>query len=126
MVMLSPVNADRILWPEVRGPCSISQECGAVVADGCIHARRIAASRNGNEAFIRRLIAGQPCARCSRRRDRGFAGPSVAAATDYRVGLDLAVLVGFSAAALVLAGVRFERATANESLVHRLARKQSD
>lgn len=56
----------------------------------------------------------------------GVAGPSVAAATDYSIGLDIAVLLGFSAAALAVAGIRFSRASANESLVHRLARKQGD
>ena len=56
----------------------------------------------------------------------GVAGPAVAAAADFAVGLDLAVLVGFSAAALAVAGVRFSRETANEPLLHRLARKQSD
>ena len=56
----------------------------------------------------------------------GVAGPAVAAAADFAVGLDLAVLVAFSAAALAVAGVRFSRGTANEPLLHRLARKQSD
>ena len=50
------------------------------------------------------------------------AGPAVAAAADFAIGLDLAVLIGFSAAALAIAGVRFSRDTANEPLVHRLAR----
>jgi ABC-2 type transport system permease protein len=56
----------------------------------------------------------------------GVAGPAVAAAADFAVDLDLAVLVAFSAAALAVAGVRFSRETANEPLLHRLARKQSD
>lgn len=50
------------------------------------------------------------------------AGPAVAATADFAVGLDLAVLIAFSAAALAIAGVRSSRDTANEPLVHRLAR----
>ena len=56
----------------------------------------------------------------------GLAGPAVAAVPDFEVGLDLVVLIGFSAAALTVAGVRFSRDAATEPLVHRLARKQSD
>jgi ABC-2 type transport system permease protein len=55
-----------------------------------------------------------------------IAGPTVASAADFRPALDLAVLIGFSAAALAVAGVRFSRDAATEPLVHRLARKQSD
>lgn len=55
----------------------------------------------------------------------GIAGPSVVAATDYSIGLDLAVLVCFSVAGLAVAGMRLSRASANESLVHRLARRQN-
>jgi ABC-2 type transport system permease protein len=54
------------------------------------------------------------------------AGPEVAAAADFAVELDVAVLVGFSAAALAVAGVRFSRDSANEPLLHQLARKQGD
>jgi ABC-2 type transport system permease protein len=55
-----------------------------------------------------------------------IAGPPIASVADFRLGLDLAVLGGFSAAALAVAGVRFSRDAATEPLVHRLARKQSD
>jgi len=55
-----------------------------------------------------------------------IAGPTVASVVDFRLGLDLAVLIGFSAAALAVAGIRFSRDAATEPLVHRLARKQSD
>jgi ABC-2 type transport system permease protein len=55
-----------------------------------------------------------------------IAGPTVASVVDFRLGLDLAVLSGFSAAALAVAGVRFSRDAATEPLVHRLARKQGD
>ncbi len=54
------------------------------------------------------------------------AGSSVSFGPDFDVGLDLAVLIGFSVAALAVAGARFSRDTANEPLVHRLATKQSD
>jgi ABC-2 type transport system permease protein len=56
----------------------------------------------------------------------GIAGPTVASAADFPIGLDVAVLVGFSVGALAVAGMRFSRETASEGLVHRLARKQSD
>jgi ABC-2 type transport system permease protein len=52
------------------------------------------------------------------------AGPAVASAADFQIGLDLAILVGFSVAALTVAGVRFSRDAASEPLVHRLARSQ--
>jgi ABC-2 type transport system permease protein len=54
------------------------------------------------------------------------AGPEVAAAADFAVEFDLAVLIAFSATALTVAGLRFSRDAANEPLLHRLARKQSD
>ncbi len=54
------------------------------------------------------------------------AGSFVSFGPDFDVGLDLAVLLGFSVAALAVAGVRFSRDTANEPLVHRLATKQGD
>lgn len=54
------------------------------------------------------------------------AGPTVASVADFGVGLDLAVLIGFSVAALAIASVRFSRDAANEPLVHRLAGKQGD
>lgn len=53
-----------------------------------------------------------------------IAGPT--SVVDFRLGVDLAVLSGFSAAALAVAGIRFSRDAATEPLVHRLARKQSD
>jgi ABC-2 type transport system permease protein len=54
------------------------------------------------------------------------AGPTGSLGADFSAGLDLAVLIGFSAAAIAVAGARFSRDTANEPLVHRLARKQGD
>lgn len=54
------------------------------------------------------------------------AGPTVASTADFRIGLDLAVLIGFSVTALAIAGARFSRDAASEPLVHRLAQKQSD
>jgi ABC-2 type transport system permease protein len=56
----------------------------------------------------------------------GVAGPTGFINADFSIGVDLAVLIGFSAAALAVAGARFSRDTANEPLVHRLARKQGD
>ena len=50
-----------------------------------------------------------------------IAGPATAAAADFPIGLDVAVLLGFSAAALAVAGIRFSRDAASEPLVHRLA-----
>jgi ABC-2 type transport system permease protein len=47
------------------------------------------------------------------------AGPTVVA--DYSVGVDAAVLIGFSLAALAVAAARLSRAEVHESLVHRLA-----
>ena len=47
------------------------------------------------------------------------AGPTVAA--DYSINVDIAVLIGFSFAALAVAGARLSRAEVHESLVHRLA-----
>jgi ABC-2 type transport system permease protein len=55
-----------------------------------------------------------------------ISGPSVASAADFAVGLDLLVLIGFSAAALAVAGILFSRDAAHEPLVHRLAAKQGD
>ena len=51
-----------------------------------------------------------------------IAGPGV---TDFPLAIDLAVLFGFSAVALVIAGIRFSRDAAHEPLVHRLAGRQS-
>jgi ABC-2 type transport system permease protein len=51
-------------------------------------------------------------------------GATVTFGPDFDVGLDLIVLLGFSAAALAIAGARFSRDTANEPLIHRLAAKQ--
>ncbi len=53
-----------------------------------------------------------------------IAGPSVVSAADFGVGLDLAVLSGFSVAALAIASIRFSRDAAHEPLVHRLAARQ--
>jgi ABC-2 type transport system permease protein len=55
-----------------------------------------------------------------------IAGPGVAAGADFSLGLDLAVLIGFSAVALLIASVRLSRDSASEPLVHRLARKQGE
>jgi hypothetical protein len=43
---------------------------------------------------------------------------------DFDLGLDLAVLFGFSVVALAIAAARFSRDAANEPLVHRLAARQ--
>jgi ABC-2 type transport system permease protein len=53
-----------------------------------------------------------------------IAGPSVVSGADFGVGLDLAVLCGFSVAALAVASIRFSRDAAHEPLVHRLAARQ--
>ena len=53
-----------------------------------------------------------------------IAGPSVVSGADFGVGLDLAVLSGFSVAALAIASIRFSRDAAHEPLVHRLAARQ--
>lgn len=45
---------------------------------------------------------------------------------DFSIGFNIAMLLGFSALALGVACLRFSRADANESLVHRLARKHTD
>ena len=44
----------------------------------------------------------------------------------FDVAVDLAVLLGFSAVALAIAGVRFSRESANEPLIHRLAARQGN
>jgi len=54
------------------------------------------------------------------------AGPTVSVGADFDVGVDLAVVIGFSAAALAVAGARFSRHAANEPLIHRLAQKQEE
>ena len=54
------------------------------------------------------------------------AGPAVAVGADFDVGLDLAVILGFSVAALAVAAARFSRDAANEPLVHRLAQKHEE
>jgi ABC-2 type transport system permease protein len=51
---------------------------------------------------------------------------AVSSAPDFSVAFDLAVIVGFSAIALTIACVRFSRDTANEPLIHRLARNRAD
>lgn len=53
------------------------------------------------------------------------AGPAGSQGADFSLGVNLAVLIGFSVAALTVAAVRFSRDAANEPLVHRLARPQS-
>ena len=55
-----------------------------------------------------------------------IAGPSVVSGADFGVGLDLAVLSGFSVAALAIASIRFSRDAAHEPLVHRLAVRQGN
>jgi ABC-2 type transport system permease protein len=52
------------------------------------------------------------------------AGPSVTFGPDFAIAIDLAVLLGFSAVALAVAGARFSRESANEPLIHRLAARQ--
>jgi ABC-2 type transport system permease protein len=51
---------------------------------------------------------------------------ATSSAPDFSVAFDLAVIVGFSAIALTIACVRFSRETANEPLIHRLARNRAD
>jgi ABC-2 type transport system permease protein len=58
-------------------------------------------------------------------RHAAVAGSSVSFGPDFSLGVDLAVLFGFSAAALAVAAARFSRDTANEPLVHRLATRRS-
>jgi ABC-2 type transport system permease protein len=53
-----------------------------------------------------------------------IAGPSIVSGADFSVRLDLAVLGGFSVAALAVASIRFSRDAAHEPLVHRLAARQ--
>ena len=55
-----------------------------------------------------------------------IAGPAGSYGADFEIAVDLAVLIGFSVAALGIAGARFSRDTANEPLVHRLASTQRD
>jgi ABC-2 type transport system permease protein len=55
-----------------------------------------------------------------------IAGPAGSYSADFEIAVDLAVLIGFSVAALGIAGARFSRDTANEPLVHRLASTQRD
>jgi ABC-2 type transport system permease protein len=57
-------------------------------------------------------------------RHAAVAGSSVSFGPDFDLGLDLAVLAGFSVVALAVAAARFSRDAANEPLVHRLAAKQ--
>jgi ABC-2 type transport system permease protein len=54
------------------------------------------------------------------------AGRSVSFPADFDVALDFAVLLGFSIAALAVAGARFSRDSANEPLIHRLAARQGN
>jgi ABC-2 type transport system permease protein len=53
-------------------------------------------------------------------------GADGAPQADFGIGLNVAMLLAFSVAALAVACVRFSRAAANEPLVHRLARKHTD
>ena len=55
-----------------------------------------------------------------------IARPAGSYGADFEIAVDLAVLIGFSVAALGIAGARFSRDTANEPLVHRLASTQRD
>ncbi|HSD73328.1 MAG TPA: ABC transporter permease [Steroidobacteraceae bacterium] len=57
-------------------------------------------------------------------RHAAVAGSAVSFGPDFDLGLDLAVLFGFSVAALAVAAARFSRDAANEPLVHRLTAKQ--
>jgi ABC-2 type transport system permease protein len=50
----------------------------------------------------------------------GFGSASPGFGADFGVGLDLAVLAGFTAAALAVASWRFSRESAHEPLIHRL------
>ncbi|HKZ73003.1 MAG TPA: ABC transporter permease [Steroidobacteraceae bacterium] len=54
------------------------------------------------------------------------AGPAVAFSPDFSVGVDLAVLIAFSAAALAVASLRFSRDAAHEPLVRGLARSRAE
>ena len=76
-----------------------------------------ATRRDAESLYLRRRFAQ------ARRPGRPDASPQRA---DFGIGLDLAVLVGFSVAALAVAGIRFSRDTASEPLVHRLARKHEE
>jgi len=55
-----------------------------------------------------------------------LSSPAGAAAPDFSVAFDLAMIIGFSALALTIACVRFSRDEANEPLIHRLARNRAD
>ena len=57
-------------------------------------------------------------------RHASIAGPAAASAADFAVGRDLIVVSGFSAAALIVAGLRLSRDAVSEPLVHRLAQNQ--
>ena len=57
-------------------------------------------------------------------RHASIAGPAAASAADFAVGRDLIVVSGFSAAALIVAGLRFSRDAVSEPLVHRLAQNR--
>jgi ABC-2 type transport system permease protein len=52
-----------------------------------------------------------------------FGGGAPGFGADFGVGLDLAVLAGFTAAALAVASWRFSRESAHEPLIHRLTGK---
>jgi len=56
----------------------------------------------------------------------GGAGFSASFSTDFSLGLNLAVLLGFSALATAIACARFSRETAYEPLIHMLSRKRGE
>jgi len=57
-------------------------------------------------------------------RHASIADPAAASAADFAMGRDLIVVIGFSAAALIVAGLRFSRDAVSEPLVHRLAQNR--
>ena len=57
-------------------------------------------------------------------RHASIAGPAAASAADFAMGRDLIVVIGFSAAALIVAGLRLSRDAVSEPLVHRLAQNR--
>jgi ABC-2 type transport system permease protein len=56
----------------------------------------------------------------------GVAGPSAGFGADFSIALDLAVLIGFSVAALTVASVRFSQDATHEPLVRGLARRSAE
>ena len=56
----------------------------------------------------------------------GVAGPAAAFGADFSISLDLAVLAGFSVAAILVASLRFSQDAAHEPLVRGLARRSAE